>query len=70
MTTPKRRFFSVYFFSYEFQVVKQIERLNQGYGKKGRNVNAQSRETMTVKRNSRLSFEFQDKIGCKIAKEL
>ena len=25
---------------------------------------------MTVKRNSRLSFEFQDKIGCKIAKEL
>ena len=51
MMTPKRRFLKFIFSSYEFQVVKQIEGLNQRYGKKGRNVNAQSRETMTVKRN-------------------
>ena len=63
-------FLAFVFSSYEFQVVKQIEGLNQGYGKKGRNVNAQSRKTMTVKRNLTLKLWFQDKIGCKIANEL
>ena len=56
MTAPKRRFLAFILSSYEFQVVKQIEGLNQGYGKKGLNVNAQSRETMTVKRNLTLKL--------------
>ena len=45
-------FLAFIFSSYEFQVVKQMEGLNQGYGKKGRNVNAQSRETMNFKTKS------------------
>ena len=60
---------NVFFSSYEFQVVKQIEGVNQGYGKKEMLTHNLERLWL-LNAISRLRFEFQDKIGCKIAKEL
>ena len=62
-------FLAFVFSSYEFQVVKQIEGLNQGYGKKEMLTHNLERLWL-LNAISRLSFEFQDKIGCKIANEL
>ena len=62
-------FLAFVFSSYEFQVVKQIEGLNQGYGKKEM-LTRNLERLWLLNAVSRLSFEFQDKIGCKIAKEL
>ena len=62
-------FLAVIFSSYEFQVVKQTEGVNQGYGKKEMLTHNLERLWL-LNAISRLRFEFQDKIGCKIAKEL